>query len=313
VSAASARLPVSIVGGYLGAGKTTLVNHLLREANGRRLAILVNDFGALPIDRDLIVAAGGDTIDIAGGCICCSYGSDLMAALQELLRRQSAIDHVVVETSGVALPGMVASAVTLLADYDVRGIVVVADAETVRARDADRYLADTIDRQLAAADLVLLNKGDLVPPQQLAETCDWLLAAAPDAELVVTTRCAIPPDRVLGRRPGSHRRPASLRTPGAPDAALLYATLTLALPGPVDVEAVARRLAAPELGLLRAKGFLRGQHGRLQALQVVGQRFEIDDAPASATEALTVIGLRGHLDKERISSLLDGAHRSADR
>ena len=297
-------LPVSIVGGYLGAGKTTLVNRLLREANGQRLAILVNDFGALPIDRDLIVAAGGDTIDIAGGCVCCSYGSDLMAALQALLRRRTDLDHVVVETSGVALPGMVASAVTLLQDYAVRGIVVVADAETLCRHAADRYLADTIGRQLAAADLVLLNKSDLVVPSHLMETCDWLMEAASGAELCVTARCAVAADRILGCRPASGRHRSSLRTPGGPDAASLYETWTVSTPGPVDIELLGRRLAAPELGLLRAKGFVRDHQGRLRTLHVVGERFEVTDAPSSAAEALTVIGLRARLDKEAIAGRL---------
>ena len=98
-------IPVSVIGGYLGAGKTTLVNHLLRNANGRKLAILVNEFGELPIDADLIEADDGDMISIAGGCICCSYGSDLVGALMELPERMPDMDGMLIEASGVALPG----------------------------------------------------------------------------------------------------------------------------------------------------------------------------------------------------------------
>ena len=118
-------IPVTVIGGYLGAGKTTLVNHLLRAADGLRLAVLVNDFGALPIDRDLIAGSDGDTLEISGGCICCSYGSDLMEALLGLPQRRPGIDRVLIETSGVALPGMVASAVGLLQGYALDGIVVL--------------------------------------------------------------------------------------------------------------------------------------------------------------------------------------------
>ena len=113
----SARVPVTVVGGYLGAGKTTLVNHLLRNAGGRRLAILVNDFGSLPIDADLIEAEEDDLISIAGGCVCCSFGSDLMGALMKLAARTPAPDHLLIETSGVALPGSVARSVALLAAF----------------------------------------------------------------------------------------------------------------------------------------------------------------------------------------------------
>lgn len=300
----SGPVPVTVIGGYLGAGKTTLVNHLLREAGGRRLAVLVNDFGDLPIDRELIVAAGGDTIDIAGGCVCCSYGSDLMAALQELPRRRADIDHVVLETSGVAMPGMVASAVTLLADYALHGIVVVADAATVRDQAADRYLADTIERQLAVAGLVLLNKADLMPMDALADVADWLTTRARGAEIVATIRGAVSVDQVLrAREPGTAT--VALRTPGAVDAASLYESLTVTLIEPVDLEDLARRLTAPGLGVLRAKGFVRDSRGTPYTLQVVGQRADITDAPATAScGMLTIVGLRRRLDRPTLLNAL---------
>ncbi|MCW5737923.1 MAG: GTP-binding protein, partial [Enhydrobacter sp.] len=108
------RLPVTLIGGYLGAGKTTLVNGLLRAADGRKLCVLVNDFGSVPIDRDLIVAAGGDTLELSGGCVCCEYGSDLIATLADLPARQPQAERVLLETSGVALPDQVAAALSLL-------------------------------------------------------------------------------------------------------------------------------------------------------------------------------------------------------
>ena len=294
-------LPVTIVGGYLGAGKTTLVNRLLREANGRRLAVLVNDFGSLPIDRDLIVAAGGDTIDIAGGCICCSYGSDLMEALQALGRR-GGVDHVVIETSGVALPGMVASALTLLAGYALAGITVVADATLVRSQAADRYLADTIERQLEAADLVLLNKADLAGAT-LVGTADWLGTRVPSAQVVTTRQAVVPIDLVLAARP----RPASpggLRRPGAIDAAGLYDSLALTPGAPVDAAALGRRLSAMP-GLLRAKGFLTDTLGRRRLLQVVPGQWQEDDAPATAPDGLVVVARRGTVDASTLREVME--------
>jgi G3E family GTPase len=107
-------IPVTIVGGYLGAGKTTLVNHLLRHSQGRRIAVLVNDFGELAIDAELIEARDGDMLQLAGGCVCCSFGSDLLAALLRLRDMQPAPRHILIETSGVALPGAVARTLTLV-------------------------------------------------------------------------------------------------------------------------------------------------------------------------------------------------------
>jgi G3E family GTPase len=318
--------PVTVIGGYLGAGKTTLVNHLLRNANGLRLAILVNDFGALPIDRDLIVGGDGETLEISGGCICCSYGSDLMEALLDLPRRQPGFDRVLIEASGVALPGMVASAVGLLEAYALDGVVVLADAETVRTQAADAYIGDTITRQLAAADLVILNRCDLVSVEAGSATVRWMEGQVPQARVVPAERSAVPAELVLGLgtatatatggmtggTAGGFRTgagaPGHLRTPGAIAASALYESLALTLDRAVDVERLARVLTAPDAAVLRAKGCLRDLNGRLVTLQIVGRRPEIADAPAGATPGtLVVIGLRGQLDRTAIDRALSGS------
>ena len=293
----AARLPVTVIGGYLGAGKTTLVNRLLRAADGQRLAVLVNDFGATPIDRDLIVSSSGDTLEISGGCVCCSYGSDLMDTLMTLPEQRPDIERVVLETSGVALPGMVASAVTLLPAYRIDGIVVMADVETVRTMADDAYLGDTITRQLAAADLVIANRCDLVNETSLQETLAWLATQSPAARLVPATRAEIAPDLLLGLRDdASPRLSATLTTPGAPDAASLYNSLELEVPETIDITELGQRLSAPGTGVLRAKGILNRV-----ALHVVGRRFEIDAAPAGAKSGrLVVIGLRARLDRRAV-------------
>ncbi len=292
------RLPVTVIGGYLGTGKTTLVNRLLRAADGQRLAVLVNDFGATPIDRDLIVSSSGDTLEISGGCVCCSYGSDLMDTLMTLPQQRPDIERVVLETSGVALPGMVASAVTLLQAYRIDGIVVMVDVETVRTMADDAYLGDTITRQLAAADLVIANRCDLVDETSLQETLAWLATQGPAARLLPATRAEIAADLLLGLRDGTALRLSStLTTPGAPDAVSLYDSLELDVPENVDITELGQRLSAPGTGVLRAKGILN----RL-ALHVVGQRFEIDAAPAGAKSGrLVVIGLRARLDRAAVA------------
>ena len=162
------RIPVTIIGGYLGAGKTTLVNHLLRNADGHRLAILVNDFGDLPIDADLIEQRSDKVISIAGGCICCSFGSDLMGALIELQGKASEIDQIVIETSGVALPGGVERSLQLMPGLTIGSTFVLVDGETIRTLINERYMADTVRRQLADADIVLLNKIDLLDESGLS-------------------------------------------------------------------------------------------------------------------------------------------------
>ncbi|MFO1081252.1 MAG: GTP-binding protein [Reyranellaceae bacterium] len=302
------RLPVTVIGGYLGAGKTTLVNHLLRHAGRRRLAVLVNDFGALPIDRDLIVAAGGDTLEIAGGCVCCSYGSEMMDALIELPARRPGLDAVLLETSGVALPGPVASAVGLLPRYRLDGTVVLVDAETVRMRADDTYLGDTIARQIAAADLLLVNRCDLVDDAARADIAAWLASMAPAARQVAAVRSAVPPEVVLGIGPRGSGGAPVLSTPGGVDAASLYESVELAVDGVVEAEALARALAGLG-GLLRAKGFVRDPGRGWVCLQMVGARAEIEPAATQTAGRLVAIGRRGALGRAAVEQAVAAARR----
>lgn len=193
-----ARLPATVIGGWLGAGKTTLVNHLLRHAGGQRIAVLVNDFGEVSIDADLIEGAEGGVLSLAGGCMCCSWGEDLFGTLARVRARQPAPDVLLVETSGVAQPATVARLLRLAPGLEVEGVVVLVDAETVRERAADRYVGELVRQQLAEADLLLLNKLDLVTPGQAAEAMQWLGAQVPGVRVVPVEQGRVEPGVVLG-------------------------------------------------------------------------------------------------------------------
>jgi G3E family GTPase len=301
-------IPVTIVAGYLGAGKTTLVNHLLRNADGLRLAVLVNDFGELPIDADLIVGGEGDVLAIAGGCICCSFGSDLVGTLQDVARMQPPPDHLLVETSGVALPAPVAATLSLVAGLALEAVVVLADAETVMRYGRDRYLADTIAAQLAAADLIVLNKCDLVAADRQAELEQWLAAAAPAARIVPAARGKVPPAVLLGLdKPRMRSSPAGTAAVGLDlgPAPLSYETCVFEFADGQEPRALAEGLAAPRSGLLRAKGHMADGHGQVWTLQVVGSRFEVSPGPATVAEKgrIVCIGLKGRLDHEYLRKL----------
>ena len=293
-------IPVTLIGGYLGAGKTTLVNSLLRNAAGRRLAVLVNEFGSLPIDADLIVAREDNLISISGGCICCSFGSDLVAALIDIRTRGQPIDHLLIETSGVALPGSIVQSIALLPGLAIDGVIVLADAETVEERADDRYMGDTVRGQLAGADIVVLNKVDLVSLEHAAAIARWLAEIAPGARVVPAEKADIPVEIILGGPPDP--RSMAHRPPPPRHRTADYETLSLELDSPVDAEKLGRVLADPRLGLLRAKGFLRGSDSAFVTLQVVGRRSQVEPAPSwiEGPGRLICIGFAAELDRAAI-------------
>ena len=295
-------IPATVIGGYLGAGKTTLVNHLLRHRGERRLAVLVNEFGALPIDADLIERRDQDLIAIAGGCVCCSYGSDLIAALERLRDLSLPPDHVLIEASGVALPAGIAAALGLVSRYVHAATIAVADAETVRERAADRYMADTIARQLAEADLVVMNKTDLVASQGLAATEAYLTGAAPAAAIVRALNSAIPGDLAFGP---TIRPPAQATAPS--HGAEGYETFAVELDGEVAPERLGEALCALAPGLLRAKGFAVRRDGKMVAVQTVGRRWSVAPASVEGVGRLVAIALAGTVGRRDLIAAIRSA------
>ena len=306
-------LPVTIIGGYLGAGKTTLVNHLLRERDGKRIAVLVNDFGELAIDDDLIESTEGGVMRLAGGCVCCSFGNDLMAALMDMPKMLPRPDHIVLETSGVALPGAVARTLRLLPALVLDAVVVLADAETLRKRANDPYVGDTVLQQLRDADLLVLNKVDLVNASTLGTTTTWLRQIAPSARILPAAQARLPLAVVMGTALASVRVASASGmlhgpTSGPPTlrADELFDSLSIEFDHAVDCAALANALSAPDLQLVRAKGVMRNRDGRPCALQVVGARSAVSASRHLRPEQgrLVCIALRGQLDRDRVHGVL---------
>jgi len=298
-------LPITIVGGYLGAGKTTLVNHLLRHADGLRLAILVNEFGALPIDEDLIEAQDDDIISIAGGCVCCSYGNDLTLALIELAALDPPPDHVVLEASGVALPGAIAASTSLLQGFALDGIVVLTNAETIQDQARDPYVGDTIERQLNDADLIILNKTDLVSDDEGTRTKRWLSEQAKDAEIVEARHGALPSAIVLQSFATQDR----VRSQRADHQSAGFVTRTKVLDHPVDADQLAETLADPSLALIRAKGFVKASDGTTKAIQIVGRRWAVSEAADDMNLGIVLIGHEPTFDEAAINAAISSAER----
>ncbi|MHA6263085.1 CobW family GTP-binding protein [Arenibacterium sp. CAU 1754] len=282
-------IPVTVIGGYLGAGKTTLINHMLRHADGIRIAVLVNEFGELAIDEDLIEAEGDDLISIAGGCICCAFGDNLVGAMMDLVALSPPPDHVVIEASGVAIPGAIAASLTLVSGFRLNGVIVLADADSVRDNAQDKYLGDTILRQLRGADLVILTKTDLPDPAMTDDVRAWLADHAGEAKLIEAQHGRIPNAILLGP-PDTPREyaPATHH-----DAA--FESMVLDLDKPVDVHALANRLATGDFGIVRAKGFAKDHSGDTFLIQIVGRRVQVSQSAPGKKHAIVCIGRAGGL------------------
>ncbi len=293
-------LPVTIIGGFLGSGKTTLVNHLLRHANGVRLAVLVNDFGDLPIDAALIEGQDGDVINLSGGCICCSYGDDLSLSLQKLQAQPNLPDHIFIEASGVALPGAIAQSLSLLRAYRLEGIVVLADAATIQSSVAEKYIGDTVLRQLSDADLIVLNKLDLLSDAQARAIRLWIDEHYTQTPLIDAVNSTIDP-AVLFELNHTSKHPQNLKQPNSANS--VFSTLSLSMEHVVDANRLATQLADKRCGLVRAKGFVMDTDNSLKTIQVVGRRWTVTPAPSGVQAGLVCIGQVNAYSKEQIRLL----------
>ena len=196
----SDKIPVTVLTGYLGAGKTTLLNRILTEPHGKRYAVIVNEFGEIGIDNDLIVDADEEVFEMNNGCVCCTVRGDLIRIIDGLLKRKGKFDAILVETTGLADPAPVAQ--TFFMDQDVAdktrldAVVTVADAKWLKDRLKD---APEAKNQIAFADVIVLNKTDLVTPPELREVEMRIRALNPYAKLHKATRSNVAIDQVLGR------------------------------------------------------------------------------------------------------------------
>jgi G3E family GTPase len=194
------KIPVTVLTGYLGAGKTTLLNRILTEPHGKRYAVIVNEFGEIGIDNDLVVGADEEVFEMNNGCICCTVRGDLIRIMDGLMKRKGKFDAIIVETTGLADPAPVAQ--TFFVDQDVSdaakldAVVTVADAKWLTDRLKD---APEAKNQIAFADVIILNKIDLVSPDELAAVEDRIRAINPYARIHRAKNCEVPIAEVLNR------------------------------------------------------------------------------------------------------------------
>ena len=186
------KIKVTIVGGYLGSGKTTLINHLISQQDMSDCVFLINDFGVFNIDADLIASQGVNTIELKNGCVCCSMANGLTVELLKIIRNSPRPKRIIIEASGVADPAKIRDLVVISKSLQLDQVIVLADADRVRNTITDRLVGDTVKQQLRSADTVVLNKIDSVKKKDLPELEQWLQQRAPQAEIIRTQYARLP-------------------------------------------------------------------------------------------------------------------------
>jgi cobalamin biosynthesis protein CobW len=341
------KLPTTIVTGFLGSGKTTLLRHLLTHAEGRRLAVIVNEFGEVGVDGELLRQCGigcepssateapGALYELANGCLCCTVQEELVPVLEQLMERRGQIDHILIETSGLALPKPLVQAFQwpeIRAACTVDAVIALVDgpavlsgqfAEDLAAVEAQRQADPSLDHerplqelfedQLAAADLVIIGKADELAPAELERVRAQIRAIAPrGVKLLSAVRGELPLDVVLGQRRAAedsidtrHTHHDEDHAAGREHSHELFDTIVMRL-GELERATLLRGLEAvvQEHEVYRAKGFAAVPGKALPlVVQGVGRRFDSYFAePSSAqrprTTELVLIG--SHLDHDRV-------------
>lgn len=300
-------LPLTIIGGFLGSGKTTLLNHLLASPHGRRLVVLVNDFGRINIDATLVASQTDDMINLTNGCACCAVSADLTNSLIEIAERHEPLDAIVLEASGVADPnGIIAAALTNPA-IRLDGRVVVVDAETMHVLAEDSLTKRLFHNQISAADLIVLSKVDLIDDVQRAEKQEWLAEQYPDQRVIAAVKGDVPVDLVLGI---DTKRDLQAEASEPTDHAHDFESVSFTIDEPLDGERLQAFFDALPASLLRAKGVLylaeKPEHRTIY--QRVGARWSYTTAEPWGDEpphsSLVFISPAGVLDEPTLEARL---------
>ena len=308
-------IPVTILTGFLGAGKTTLLNRMLNGSHGLRVAVLVNDFGSINIDTELIVGVEDNAISLANGCVCCQIRDDLVETIEEVISRPEKPEYILLEASGVADPSGIAMTFAIPTFRDrirLDSIISIVDTEQVFMDAGNPYLTILKLQQIGFSDMVILNKVDLVDEEQLQRVKDWINNKMRRVRMVEAVQCDVPleillavgrfdPQQLVEANNGHHHEPT--------DHGHEFSTWSFETDKPISLDAlnemVKKRLPG---NIYRCKGvvYAAEEPVRRVVLQVVGRRSDVSlDEEWGDTQPRTkivAIGAFGSIDPDMLTA-----------
>ena len=284
----SQRLPLTVISGYLGAGKTTLINRLLAEDHSLRLMIMVNDFGAIDIDAALLTSRDEDTLTFANGCVCCTMGADLFQAVGDVLDRAARPDHLVIEASGISDPARIAQVAETEPDLLYGGVVTVVDAAHYPVQSADRLIGAQVRVQVSAADIVLVSKTTKANSDLIR-----LIEAETAAPIAVLAQAEALAPLVLGHRPSALPR-------GGDHPHAAYMAWQVEDDTCMGLAALRSKLVQRPRDVLRLKGFVGRDPETAWEVHCVGPSVSVKRARDARGTRLVGIGLVNRLTQEAL-------------
>ena len=293
-------IPLTLISGYLGTGKTTLINNLLRTTK-KKIALLVNDFGDVNIDESLIETRTDSVLSIAGGCVCCSYGNELIETLESMNANEILPDHIVLEASGIALPSKIIQTISLMEFLSFHGTVLLTDASRLRSQLNDLYISDTISLQIEQHDLLVLNKTDLLEEDELLNCIDTLSKRFEIRKFLKTVNAYIEEEDMLLDFGPSHKINLEKKQEHG------FISSTIKPTGTMNAEALSTLLRDPVYNIERAKGFFKNKKGEVCTIQYDGLTLKIEKTEKNEKESVfVVIGKKNFYNEKEFVEKLNG-------
>ena len=293
-------IPLTLISGYLGTGKTTLINNLLRTTK-KKIALLVNDFGDVNIDESLIETRTDSVLSIAGGCVCCSYGNELIETLESMNSNEILPDHIVLEASGIALPSKIIQTISLMDFLSFHGTVLLTDASRLRSQLNDLYISDTISLQIEQHDLLVLNKTDLLKEDELLNCIDTLSKRFEIRKFLKTVNAYIEEEDMLLDFGPSHKINLEKKQEHG------FISSTIKPTGTMNAEALSTLLRDPVYNIERAKGFFKNKKGEVCTIQYDGLTLKIEKTEKNEKESVfVVIGKKNFYNEKEFVEKLNG-------